>query len=70
MRPILYRGVKRKLEAAGFFQVADRKPRKVCQDNQGRNTHCYVPKHHEVAPGALRSILRQARLSEEEFKLL
>ena len=30
---------------------------------------CVVPLHDELAPGTLRSVLRQAQISIEEFKL-
>jgi len=31
------------------------------------NAVCVVPLHNELAPGTLRSVLRQAGLSSEEF---
>jgi len=71
MRPVLYTEVKRKLEAAGFVQVAQT----GSHVKFGKSIHegtltATVPKHREVAPGTLRSILRQAHLSEAEFKRL
>jgi predicted RNA binding protein YcfA (HicA-like mRNA interferase family) len=56
MKPLLFGEVKRKLEAAGFTEAGTRT--------------ATVPKHPEVAPGTLRSILRQAGLSAEDFDAL
>lgn len=71
LRPLPYRVVKRKLEAAGF------------EERQGRGSHrkfvkftpegvvtAIVPEHREIAIGTLRSILRQAMLTLEEFEAL
>jgi predicted RNA binding protein YcfA (HicA-like mRNA interferase family) len=71
LKPLPCREIKRKLEASGF------------QERQGRGSHrkfvkftregvltALVPFHLEVAIGTLRSILRQAGLSAEEFEAL
>jgi len=71
MRPVLYSEVKRKLEAAGFIQVGQTGSHvKFAKRTDEGTLTATVPKHREVAPGTLRSILRQARLSEAEFKRL
>ena len=71
MRPVLYREVKRKLEAAGFVQVYQTGSHaKFAKTTSEGTLTATVPKHREVAPGTMRSILRQARLSEAEFKRL
>jgi len=71
MKPILYREVKRRLEAAGFVQVGQTGSHaKFAKITSAGTLTATVPKHREVAPGTLRSILRQAHLSEEEFKQL
>ena len=71
LRPLPFYEVKRKLEAAGFAEVSQRgshvKFAKTIE--QGLRT-AVVPRHREVAAGTLRSILRQAGLSEEEFERL
>lgn len=71
LRPLPYREVKRRLEAAGFVQVAQEgshvKFAKVT--DEGIHT-AIVPKHREVSAGTLRSILRQAALSVDEFEAL
>lgn len=71
LRPLPYREVRRKLMAAGF------------EERQGRGSHvkfvkftregvltAIVPHHREVTTGTLRSILRQAGLTPEEFEAL
>jgi predicted RNA binding protein YcfA (HicA-like mRNA interferase family) len=55
VKPLPYREVKRRLEAAGFSEVSQ------------SGSHV---KHKEIAAGTLRSILRQAGLSESEFATL
>jgi predicted RNA binding protein YcfA (HicA-like mRNA interferase family) len=71
LRPLPFREVKRKLEAAGFKEVSTKgshvKFAKVTQ--QGTNT-AIVPQHREVLAGTLRSILKQAGISPDEFERL
>ena len=71
MKPVLYREVKRRLQAAGFVEVGQTGShvKFAKTTNQGVLT-ATVPKHREVAAGTLRSILRQAHLSEAEFSRL
>ncbi|TMA04904.1 MAG: type II toxin-antitoxin system HicA family toxin [Deltaproteobacteria bacterium] len=71
LRPLPYREVRRKLEAAGFAEVS-RKGSHVkfsLRTDQGTRT-AIVPEHREIALGTLRSILRQAGLSSEDFDAL
>ena len=71
MRPVPYREVKRKLEAAGFMQVGQTGSHvKFAKTTSEGTLTATVPKHRDVAAGTLRSILRQARLSPEEFSRL
>jgi predicted RNA binding protein YcfA (HicA-like mRNA interferase family) len=71
MKPLPYREVKRKLEALGFVQVGQTGSHVKFAITTGKGTlTATVPKHRQVAAGTLRSILRQARLTEEEFQLL
>ena len=71
MKPVLYREVKRKLETAGFVQVYQTGSHaKFAKTTSEGTLTATVPKHREVAPGTLRSILRQAHFSEAEFKQL
>lgn len=69
MRPVAYREVKRKLEAAGFTEVGQSgshvKFAKIISESR---LTAIVPKHRDVAAGTIRSILRQARLSLRSLK--
>lgn len=71
LRPLPYREVKRKLVAAGFTETTRRgshvKFLKLAPE--GVRT-VIVPDHREIARGTLRSILRQAGLTAEEFDAL
>ena len=71
LRPLPYREVKRKLEAAGFIEVG----RKGSHVKSARRTDqvtrtAIVPEHREITVGTLRSILRQAGLSPDDFDAL
>lgn len=68
MKPLPFREVKRKLERAGFVEASQTGShiKFAKTTNEGTRT-ATVPKHREVAAGTLRSILRQAGLSESEF---
>ncbi len=71
MRPVPYREVKRKLEAAGFVQVGQTGSHaKFAKTTREGTLTATVPKHREVAAGTLRSILRQAHLDQHEFEQL
>lgn len=71
MRPLLYREVKRKLEAAGFSEVGQSGSHvKFAKTTDAGTRTATVPKHREIAAGTLRSILRQAGLNESEFEQL
>lgn len=63
-----YREVKRKLEAAGFEIVTQKGShvKFIRQDTDGIRT-AIVPAHREIAVGTLRSILRQAGITSEDF---
>ena len=71
MKPLPYREVKRKPEAAGFTVVNQTGSHIKFALTTDEGTHtAVVPKHREIAAGTLRSILRQAGLSESEFAAL
>lgn len=71
LKSLSYREIKRRLEAAGFVEANQKGSHvKFVKDtSQGKRT-AIVPHHREVAAGTLRSILRQAGLSVEEFEEL
>jgi predicted RNA binding protein YcfA (HicA-like mRNA interferase family) len=55
------------LSRAGFSEVSQKGSHKKMRHSGGYTT--IVPMHREVAPGTLRAIIQQARLTEEEFLL-
>lgn len=71
LKPLPFREVKRKLEAAGFEKVSQKgshvKFAKVT-DEGTRTT--VVPHKREITIGTINSILRQAGISIEEFEML
>ena len=71
MKPLPFREVKRKLEAAGFAEAGHRGSHVKFAKNtsEGLRT-AVVPDYREVAAGTLRSILRQAGISAEEWDQL
>jgi predicted RNA binding protein YcfA (HicA-like mRNA interferase family) len=71
LRPLPYHEIQRKLRAAGFSEAAQRGShvKFARTDPEGVRT-AVVPRHREVAVGTLRSILRQAGLTIEEFEAL
>jgi predicted RNA binding protein YcfA (HicA-like mRNA interferase family) len=71
LKPLPFREVKRKLEAAGFVEQSQKGShvKFAKQTNQGLYT-AIVPRHREVAVGTQRSILRQAGLSADEWEAL
>jgi len=71
VKPVRFREVKRKLEAGGFSEVSQTGSHiKFAKTTAEGTRTATVPKHREVAAGTLRSILRQAGLSETEFEAL
>lgn len=71
MKPILYRELRRKLVKAGFYEAAQSGSHvKFAKQVANGLITAVVPKHREVAGGTLRSILRQANLTEREFSEL
>ena len=71
MKPIRFKDLRGKLLKAGFYEVGQTgshvKFARIV--NLGTIT-ATVPKHTEIAAGTLRSILRQAGISESEFAKL
>jgi predicted RNA binding protein YcfA (HicA-like mRNA interferase family) len=58
MKPLLFREVKRKLEAAGFAQVAQTGSHiKFAKTTPAGTRTATVPKHREVAAGTLRTVV-------------
>jgi len=61
LRPLPYREVKRKLEAAGFAQVSQKGShvKFLMQSGEGTRT-AIVPRHREVAVGTLPTSWKEA----------
>lgn len=71
MKPLPFREVKRKLLAAGFIEVGQTGSHiKFAKTTTAGTRTATVPKHRDVAAGTLRSILRQAGMSAEDFTAL
>ena len=69
--PLSYRQVERRLRAAGFRPSAAHGSHVRFVHRTATETRTViVPRHHEIAVGALRSIVRQAGLSPAEFERL
>jgi predicted RNA binding protein YcfA (HicA-like mRNA interferase family) len=66
-----YRDVRRKLLAAGFAEVGQTGSHvKFAKRVTAGMRTAIVPKHREIALGTLRSVLRQAGLTPDEFAKL
>ncbi|MBD1921379.1 type II toxin-antitoxin system HicA family toxin [Microcoleus sp. FACHB-831] len=71
LRPLPYREVKRKLEAAGFGEVSQNGSHvKFAKYTDEGTRTAIVPRYREVTVGTLGSILRQAGISADEFEAL
>lgn len=71
LKPLPYREVKRRLEAAGFNEATQKGSHvKFVRIGESAVDTAIVPKKQEVAVGTLRSILNQAHLDFEEWDQL
>ena len=71
IRGLSYRSVASKLRKAGFEEVSQRGSHvKFAKYELEGTLTATVPKHDNIALGTMKSILRQAGLSEEEFDRL
>jgi predicted RNA binding protein YcfA (HicA-like mRNA interferase family) len=67
-RPLPFREVKRRLEAAGFREVGQKGSHvKFAKEIEGGIRTATVPRHREIPVGTLKSILRQAGVEVESF---
>lgn len=69
LRPVSGAETIRVLERLGYTQVRQRGSHVVLKKQllSGRAIGCVVPLHQELAVGTLRSILKQAEITPEEF---
>lgn len=71
LKPLPFREVRRKLLTAGFFEVGQEGSHvKFARTAAGGTYTAIVHRHREVKKGTLRSILRQASLSVEQWEAL
>ena len=71
LKPLSYREIKRKLEAAGFEVVSQKGSHvKFAKDTPEGKMTTIVPCYKEVTIGTIGSILRQAGLRVDEFERL
>jgi predicted RNA binding protein YcfA (HicA-like mRNA interferase family) len=71
LKPLSYKEVKRRLTMAGFTEHNQRGSHVKFVKITATGTYtAIVPRHHEVAAGTIRSILRQANISIEEWEAL
>ena len=69
LKPLPFREVKRKLEINGFQEVSQKGSHvKFIKESANEIRTTIVPHHKEIALGTLRSILRQAGITIEEFE--
>ncbi len=65
---MLFREVRRKLEKLGFTIVSQKGSHiKFAKFVEGGTITTIVPKHREVSSGTLKSIIKQAMVTDEEF---
>lgn len=71
LRPLPFREVKRKLEAAGFAEVSSKGSHvKFAKVTAAGTYTAIVPHHREMPVGTLRSVMKQAGISPDEFERL
>ena len=67
-KPLPCRDVKRKLESLGFSIISQKGSHvKFIKYEQNETITAIVPKHKEVASGTIKSIIKQAMLSQDDF---
>ena len=71
LNPLSYADTRRKLITAGFFEVNQVGSHvKFAKSTEAGTRTAIVPKHREISVGTLRSILRQAGISTDEWESL
>jgi predicted RNA binding protein YcfA (HicA-like mRNA interferase family) len=68
LKPQPFQEIKRRLQAAGFVEVSQKGSHvKFVRSSVDGVDTAIVPKKHEVPVGTLRSVLRQANISIEQW---
>ena len=71
LKPLPYREVRRRLLASGFTEVGQEGSHvKLARATLDGMRTVVVPRHREVVTNTLRSILRQAGLTQSEWEAL
>ena len=71
LKPLPFREVKRRLEAAGFVEATQKGSHvKFVRHSEGATDVTIVPRKHEIPVGTLRSILSQAHIDSEQWERL
>ena len=71
LRPLPFRQVKRRLEAAGFVESSQKGSHvKFVRHSENATDIAIVPRKQEIPIGTLRSILAQAHIDVEDWKTL
>ena len=71
LKPLPFREIKRRLEAAGFQEVSQKGSHvKFSRVRGDRTDTAIVPRKHEIPVGTLRSILNQTYISPEDWEQL
>jgi predicted RNA binding protein YcfA (HicA-like mRNA interferase family) len=71
LRPLPFREVKRRLEAAGYLEATQKGSHvKFVRRSQEAVDTAIVPKKHEIPIGTLRSILSQAHIDPDDWETL
>jgi len=71
LKPLTYREARKRLLALGFNEVATKGSHvKFSKIEETGTRTAIVPNHREVAVGTIRSILRQAGISEDAWNSL
>lgn len=71
LKPLPFREVKRRLEAAGFAEASQKGSHVKFVRRSGSNVDtAIVPKKHEIPVGTMRSILNQAHLEPDDWDRL
>lgn len=70
MKPISYRDMIKKARKAGFAFRRNTGGSHEIWWNEEKKITCVIPHHKEIKSGTVKSIVKQMRLTEEEFEIL
>jgi predicted RNA binding protein YcfA (HicA-like mRNA interferase family) len=71
LKPQPFREIKRRLEAAGFAEAGQKGSHvKFVRRSGNAVDTAVVPRKHEIPVGTLRSVLRQAHISPDDWEKL